>query len=143
MTEDKKSVFRIAADLAGALAPWRTRRPGYQLHIDPPGEVQKQEQIKIEDTEPLEKAVTLGPRFPSEDAIQVISDLAQGLRECRLRGMRANTTFHLDSDGYHIDVSVSKPYRIRQYNGGVIVKVYDERVRQDGEWSLDTFRGQT
>lgn len=74
-------------------------------------------QFTLEETEPLYIDIHVGRLFPSYPALYYILRLLR-------KGKPFGITFHLKS-GLHFDVYVEKPYRLRRYKKGDIVKVYE------------------
>jgi|SRR5581483_3288302 len=98
----------------------RLNLPPFQ---DPPHIHEQHQQIKLEETLPLDKEIILGPRFPSRKAERQIIEAAIGLLLGHVKGMETSVTFHF-KNGTCFDVRIGKPYKLRSWRG-CIVKVYD------------------
>lgn len=92
--------------------------------LDQAGEVIVQQQFAKTNTEPLFQTFRLGPVFPSDIAIQRILNITNELVSGRIKGFRAQTTFSLENDTT-FDLMIYKPYTLRRYKKGDIVKVYE------------------
>lgn len=125
------SSLKKAALAIGDALVFKRLRPGFQDFQEIPGEVVRAEELRFEDTTPLEVNLVFGPRVDSPNFLTLLLQLTQKMTRKTFRGYASTFTAHL-ADEQLIDVKVSRPYYLRKDNKGVIRQVFVYEEAKDG-----------
>lgn len=93
-----------------------------------PPEVRKTERVYIEDTQPLEKEILMGPLVtPEEIALGGLAyrldSFAKSTIEKESPPAWLTQSYHL-SNGWNVDVKISRPYVLRMGHKGEIMEIH-------------------